>query len=228
MQLVAAALKLSTRSGVVVGMLLSAGCASIDRTPQPAASPQAARPATTDSIEPKVVAQVLPSQAPAVDRASMADNATQPGVVPSVPAIQGAAQAAATPAKAPAKPTATPSASVPPAKSGTPAAAPSKPQAAAPLDLKSLETRLKETRAIGVFTKLALKNQIDELLEQFRGFYQGKFKTSLADLRRSYDMLVLKVLALLQDADAPLAGAVAGSREAIWGILSDPKKFAAL
>jgi len=27
-----------------------------------------------------------------------------------------------------------------------------------PLDLKSLETRLKETHAIGVFTKLAFKN----------------------------------------------------------------------
>jgi hypothetical protein len=94
--------------------------------------------------------------------------------------------------------------------------------------LKSLETRLKETPAIGVFTKLALKNQIDELLDRFRGFYQGKVKTSLAELRRSYDMLVLKVLALLQEADPPLASAIAGSREAIWGVLSNPAKFAAV
>ena len=99
-------------------------------------------------------------------------------------------------------------AAAPVAKSETPAAALAKPQAAAPLDLKSLETRLEETSAIGVFTKLTLKNQIDELLERFRAFYQGKLKTSLADLRRSYDMLVLKVLALLQDADPPLAGAI--------------------
>ncbi len=101
-----------------------------------------------------------------------------------------------------------------------------KPAAAPPLDLKSLETRLKDTKAIGVFTKLALKNQIDDLLEQFRAFYQGRIKTSLAELRRSFDMLVMKTLALLQDADPPLAGALASSRESIWSILSDPAKFA--
>jgi hypothetical protein len=62
-----------------------------------------------------------------------------------------------------------------------------KPKAAA-LDLNSLENRLKATQA----TKLTLKNQIDESLDRFRGFYQGKLKVSLAELRRSYDMLVLK------------------------------------
>jgi hypothetical protein len=75
-------------------------------------------------------------------------------------------------------------------------------------------------------TKLTLKNQVDDLLDQFRMFYQGKLKTTLAELRRSYDLLVLKVLALLQDADPTLANAIAMSREAIWGILSDPVKFA--
>jgi hypothetical protein len=101
-----------------------------------------------------------------------------------------------------------------------------KPAATPSLDLKSLETRLKETKAIGVFAKLALKNQIDDLLEQFRAFYQGRIKTSLVELRRSFDMLVMKTLALLQAADPPRAGALASSRESIWGILSDPAKFA--
>ena len=94
--------------------------------------------------------------------------------------------------------------------------------------MKSLETRLKDTKAIGVFTKLALKNQVDDLLNQFRAFYQGKLKTTLAALRRPYEMLLLKVLALLQDSDPPLAGAIVASREAIWGILADPAKFATL
>ena len=97
-----------------------------------------------------------------------------------------------------------------------------------PLDLKSLETRLKATEKIGVFTKLALKNQVDDLLDQFRAYYGGKLKVTLADLRRRYDLLVLKVLALLQDADPPLAHAIAASREAIWGILADPAKFASV
>jgi hypothetical protein len=103
-----------------------------------------------------------------------------------------------------------------------------KPAAAPPLDLKSLEARLRETSAVGVMTKLTLKNQVDDLLDQFREFYQGKLKTTLAQLRQSYDRLVMKVLALLQDADPPLANAIASSREAIWGILADPVKFAAV
>jgi len=95
-----------------------------------------------------------------------------------------------------------------------------------PLDLASLETRLRDTKAIGVLTKIALKNQVDDLLNQFRAFYSGKLKTTLADLRRPYDLLVLKVLSLLQDSDPSLAAAIVASREAIWGILSDPVKFA--
>lgn len=97
---------------------------------------------------------------------------------------------------------------------------------AAPLDLTSLTQRLKDTDAIGALTKIALKNQVDDLLDQFRAFYQGKLKTTLAELRRPYDLLVLKVLSLLQDGDPSLASAIVASREAIWGILADPKKFA--
>ncbi len=212
---VAGVLNASARMGAVVGVLLGAGCAGIERAPQPEAAPQAVTPVpkvTAVASEPKAAAPVPPTQATNARRTSSADKATRPSVVTSPSPVQGAAKAAA----------------APPAKSETPAAAPPKPQAAAPLDLKSLETRLKETQAIGVFTKLTLKNQIDALLDQFRAFYQGKLKTSLADLRRSYDMLVLKVLALLQEADPPLASAIAGSREAIWGILSNPAKFAAV
>ena len=77
-------------------------------------------------------------------------------------------------------------------------------------------------------TKLTLKNQVDDLLNQFRTFYAGKLKTTLAELRRPYDLLILKVLSLLQDKDPSLASALAGSREAIWAILSDPVRFAAM
>ena len=96
------------------------------------------------------------------------------------------------------------------------------------MDLTSLEQRLKSTNAIGVLTKLSLKNQVDDLLERFRAYYQGKVKTSLAELRRSYDLLVQKVLTLLQDADQSLAKDIVASRDAIWDILSDPKKFATI
>ena len=154
--------------------------------------------------------------------------------------------AAVEPASAPATPstsaspdpreikTAPPAAKAPPPASSPPAAKKdsippdvAKPKAP-PLDLASLEARLKETNAIGVLTKIALKNQVDDLLNQFRDFYQGKLKTTLAELRRPYELLVLKVLALLQDTDPALASAIVASREAIWGILSDPAKFATI
>jgi hypothetical protein len=103
-----------------------------------------------------------------------------------------------------------------------------KQQASPPLDLASLEHRLKETKAIGLFSKIALKNQIDDLLDQFRAYYQGSVKTTLAELRQRYDLLLLKVLSLLQDSDQSLATAVGASREAIWGILADRQKFATI
>jgi hypothetical protein len=96
------------------------------------------------------------------------------------------------------------------------------------LDLNALKTQLKETKAIGVLTKLSLKNQVDDLLQQFRDFYQGKAKVTMAQLRRSYDLLLMKVLSLVQDADRQLASAIVASRETIWGLLADPKKFATL
>jgi len=47
-------------------------------------------------------------------------------------------------------------------------------------------------------------------------------------LRRPYDLLVMKVLTLLQDTDPALASAIVASREAMWGILSDRVKFATI
>ena len=89
--------------------------------------------------------------------------------------------------------------------------------------MNTLEAQLKETKAIGFFTKIALKNQVDDLLDQFREYYQGKAKLTMTDLRRSYDLLMMKVLSLLQDEDQKLASAIVSSREAIWGLLADPK-----
>ena len=100
-------------------------------------------------------------------------------------------------------------------------AAPAKP----PLDLASLEKRLRDTDAIGTFTKLTLKNQVDELIGRFEAHHEGTQRASLAELRQPFDLLIMKVLSLLQDRDAALAGAISTSREAMWGILSDPAKF---
>lgn len=123
--------------------------------------------------------------------------------------------------KAPAPPVATDQA---PKKASPVAPAATKP--AAPLDRAMLEKRLRDTPAIGVFTKVALKNQVDDLVDQFRELHQRRGQPT--QLRQSYDLLFLKVLSLLQDDDPPLAKTIVASREAIWGVLADPVKFSTL
>ncbi|MFA5910536.1 MAG: hypothetical protein WC815_17280 [Vicinamibacterales bacterium] len=144
---------------------------------------------------------------------------------------------APTPAEPAAPRPAPPKAPAPAPRAGTPAP-PAAPKAGPPvakapapapsLDLNALTERLKETKAIGFFTKITLKNQVDDLLDQFRAYHQGKAKVTMTDLRRSYELMMMKVLSLLQDEDQALSSAIVSSREAIWGLLADPKKFAAL
>jgi hypothetical protein len=156
--------------------------------------------------------------------------AVQPSPAPAEPVGKAPPPPVAEPVAKPEVPAVKPPATVataPEAKKAAPPPAVVKP-AAPPLDLKALETRLKDTKAIGVFTKLTLKNQVDDLLTQFRALHQGQAKASMAQLRQSYDLLILKVLALLQEGDPPLAKDIVVSREPIWGILTDPVKFASI
>jgi len=93
-----------------------------------------------------------PAAPPAATASPATKHETPPPAAKSEPVPRAAA-----PARAPEK--------VPPK---TPA------KAAPPLDLKSLEQRLKETQAIGVLTKLSLKNQVDDLVGRFRSFHAGQ------------------------------------------------------
>jgi len=95
----------------------------------------------------------------------------------------------------------------------------------APLDAPALQSRLRDSHAIGALTRLALKNQVDDLLEQFRVHHRSGQVSGIATLRQPYNMLVLKVLSIVQDGDPSLAFTIARSREAIWDILADPEKF---
>ncbi len=99
---------------------------------------------------------------------------------------------------------------------------------AATLGLSDLEQRLRDTHAIGVFTKLSLKNQIDDLLDQLRAYRQKQTGASLPQLRQRYDALLEKVIGLLQSGDASLAKDISSSREAIWSLLTDPAAISKL
>ena len=149
-----------------------------------------------------------------------------PPATPQAPARPAAAATPKTaPAATPARAAKDPAPKV--AGSGAPPVA-RVPAVAPPLDLKALTQQLRATKAIGIFTKITLKNQVDDLLDSFREYYQGTSKLAMTDLRRSFDLLMMKVLTLLQDEDQMLASAIVSSRQAIWGLLADPKKFANL
>lgn len=170
---------------------------------QPAASAPATPPAPSTPSKPTASAPTKPAtQAPSKPPAS---TAKPPSTATTKPATPPPAQTAAKPATPPPAPASNPT-----------------------LDLTALKDQLKSTKAIGLMTKLTLKNQVDDLMDGFRDHYAGKGKLTISQLRQSYDMLMMKVLSLLQDKDQKLASDIVASREVIWGLLADPKKFAAL
>ena len=147
---------------------------------------------------------------------------------PAAAAPQAPAAAPPKVAAAPPKAAVTPKAATSPPPPALPPPAASSPaaKAAPPLDLKALEQRLKETAAIGVLTKLSLKNQVDDLVARFKAFHDGTRPPTLAELRPAFELLIMKVHSLLQDHDKALANDINASRDAIWGVLTDRRKLA--
>jgi hypothetical protein len=227
-------------SGIL--LLQLAGCAMGRDAQSSEAAPETA--AVAAGQQPAVTVDAVVSLPPAgtTVAAPVASEAVAPEPVAApepVPATAGAAPAEALPAPVPVKKpvTATPEKPVakPPAKTAAPARTPQKTiappvpasQSIPAMALATLEQRLKDTSAIGVFTKLALKNQVDDLVSRVRAHHDGA-GNSTAQLRQAYDQLLAKVHGLLKDGDPALANAIMASRESIWLVLMDPVKFAKL
>jgi len=86
------------------------------------------------------------------------------------------------------------------------------------INLDQLITRLKTTRAIGLFTKIALRSDVIALQRSI-----SNAKQPIQQLRQQFDGLVLKILALLDD-DPDLARDIYHARESIWQSLVHPKQ----
>jgi hypothetical protein len=227
-------------SAAVALSILLAACTHASRDSRAAISESPVSPAAPGLAATEPEAGVESQAAPQPPASSSAPE----GPAENAPAPAAAAQTAPVASEAPGQPASgtsksrpskqaagtknTPVSPVPAAAAAPAVAAPSKASTPPPLDLKGLEQRLRETRAIGVFTKLSLKNQVDELLSQFKAFHQGKPGVTVGQLRQKYELLLMKVVTLLQDGDPGLASAVSSSREAIWDVLTDPQKFAAI
>lgn len=106
-----------------------------------------------------------------------------------------------------------------------PAEEPAPAEPAIELDLDQLETRLRKTKAIGVFTKLELKGQVGDLLDDFEGYHEQDSQLSLEQLEERFDLLVMKLLLLLQDDDPELHRDIADARPTLWATLSNADQF---
>lgn len=205
-------------------LALAAGCAALLAAPPGAiAQAQACDIVTTDKAAEAVSAPAATGAQPCKAE-TPTPAAEKPVPAPAAAAEQPRKTQTPTPAaKKPAKAGAPVAAVEQPRK--TEAAPPAAKKAEPPLDVDTLKARLRDTKAIGFFTKLELQNQMNDLLQQFRERYQNGQTAKVVELRQPFNMLVLKVLALVQDGDPPLARMISESRDAIWSMLADPEKF---
>ena len=221
---------------VALWCLMAAGCAAVTDEPTERAA-STAGPVAAAMTPPAVEDAATPESPPSEAAAVLADanespiegppKTTEPTEPEPAPTSVSPPSMALTPTElavvAPAAP-ATPE--LEPAPSLIPPSAAS-PIATETLDFSSLVTRLRKTKAIGLRTKVAVKNESDELLDQFRAYHMHHGVVTLADLRSSYDSLFQKLHSLLEEADPPLARDIDRSRAAIWELLADPSQFSA-
>lgn len=94
---------------------------------------------------------------------------------------------------------------------------------AQPIDLDQLVQRLKQTKAIGFLTKLAIRSDVLDFRDRVDTYRKKhQLQQHLATLRDRFNGLLLKILALLED-DPKLAHAIYAARETIWQSLVEVK-----
>jgi hypothetical protein len=96
------------------------------------------------------------------------------------------------------------------------------------LDVATLRVRLKDTPAIGPLEKLRLKSEIGHLVSDLAAFHAGRATETLDGLHARYHDLVFRVIALLEQGDAPLAHDLTASTDHLWATLADARQFASL
>ena len=92
------------------------------------------------------------------------------------------------------------------------------------LDLKGLEKRLVDTKAIGLLSKLSLKGKLDGFVKDLRAAHGGEEHT-LEEMRERYDLLVHNVQAMVKKKDPELYQEIAAAREPMWKLLAEVESF---
>jgi hypothetical protein len=75
-----------------------------------------------------------------------------------------------------------------------------KSEAAVAIDMEILTSRLKKTKAIGLFTKLAIRSDVTDLMDEVKRYRKkSMLVTKMKEVRESFEGLLLKIVALLED-----------------------------
>ncbi len=91
------------------------------------------------------------------------------------------------------------------------------------LDMDALIERLKNTDAIGFFTKLAIRNDVMDFSAMVRRYrQQSMLKARIQDIRARFEGLFLKIVALLEK-DPALSRDIYLARKNIWKRLVEEK-----
>ncbi len=96
------------------------------------------------------------------------------------------------------------------------------------IDFEELKLRLRKTGAIGFFTKLELKGQIGDLFDELEVFHERESGLNIEQLEEHFNLLLMKLLVLLQDDDTSLHQDIVLARPTLWITLSDATSFYAL
>jgi len=91
-------------------------------------------------------------------------------------------------------------------------------------DPGTLAERLRQTNAIGFFTKLQLKGDIENLVKEVDDHYAGKNNATLMQLHERFQLLFHKIVTLVQNKDPQLAKDITSARQSLWEWVSDPNK----
>jgi hypothetical protein len=206
---------------------------STDKVPEtpapPGAVPMAAPPGAGPGVPPPAPAANAPAE-PVAAPASVPDTVGPTAAAEDSQADAGGVPAAASGPAVPESPApaAGPSPTTGPADPGAESREPAAAPPAEVMDLDGLEARLRKTKAIGLFTKLELKSQVEGLLDEVEGFHQARNSMSLSQLKEHFNLLVMKLLVLLEDDDPQLHRDIARARPALWTTLADPVRFSSL
>lgn len=91
--------------------------------------------------------------------------------------------------------------------------------------LEKLADQLMETDAVGVLDKLSVQSRVDTLAQAFHHYHEGRSGLTLSDLRSRFDTLHGRIVDMLSEDDASLAGKVRDARPQLWRAFADPERF---